>query len=79
MTPAVGRIVHYWDRTWERPGPHAAIITDVNSNISIAIEVFGTHTNIPHYSKGDRFHLAVMQSTANGQLDHWWEWPPRAD
>lgn len=74
MKPTIGRIVHYYPDESPNslkecgPGPHAAIITKVNSDTNINITVLAD--GVEPFSKRNI-------ETGNAPGESCWKWPPR--
>lgn len=80
--PTVGRIVHYYTKSWSLEGPYAALVTGVTVisedtteiKAKVDLTVFG---NDPH-------HMMVLYKDVpvgppdGANLAHWWTWPARS-
>lgn len=75
MSPTIGRIVHFFDHTRPRdasgkPGPFAAIITDVHGPAIVTLTVFPV--GYPPVSVS-----SVEMHGGDDDLRIYWTWPPR--
>lgn len=73
--PSIGRIVHFQfsaKNTGDgHGGPYAAVVTHVNRDGRVELEVFGNTTFRFQYG------LRHRQDPARRYEDDFWEWPPR--
>jgi hypothetical protein len=81
--PTVGRIVHFYNRSWVLEGPYAAIVSrvtlisenDQSIQAKIDLTVFTTDVYHPIVLFKD---VPVSGPGDISNLDLWWVWPPRS-
>lgn len=79
MRPTVGRIVHFYTtiikKQWNgvEQGPYAAIITQVNADGSVNLDIFPVCHIMPR-----GLETGIEEGEKAGRVC-WWVWPPKID